>query len=369
MKKKFIKFCKISLCAALVVSALSCQTEELSDVTASSSEAELSAKKVTSIIFDECNDVYETTNLYAGQNILVGNVAVVVNGDNYEITYNITNSGYCLSATHLSVVSAPLNFPMTKTGNPIPGQFEYSESHECVSSYTYTVPKSKGTYIAAHAVVNCITTGSLEDIDALLPETADFCITTGREIENASSYFYIEIADGSLAGNYWGWCADESKTINTTNGPICYEQFNVYSLLDDVSGIISLPDNIDNALWLINNANDILNNGYEYGYIQLALWKLLNDQECNNCNANLKLPAGDITVKGNEVYDMAMANGDGYSPECGENTMVILDNGIQQPVIITVPIECNEGDCEETAMGAGCDFPGNNWFTYFQYGS
>ena len=40
MKKKFIKFCKISLCAALVVSALSCQTEELSDVTASSSEAE-----------------------------------------------------------------------------------------------------------------------------------------------------------------------------------------------------------------------------------------------------------------------------------------------------------------------------------------
>ncbi|HEY5689482.1 MAG TPA: hypothetical protein VIS27_14350, partial [Yeosuana sp.] len=57
---------------------------------------------------------------------------------------------------------------------------------------------------------------------------------------------------------------------------------------------------------------------------------------------------------------------------CGDNTILILDDGVHQPVIIPFPIECNEiGDCEETALGAangeGCNFPGSNWAPYFEY--
>lgn len=363
MKHKLLNL--FGLLALMVI--ISCQTEDLNsdeNLILESSSTDFS-KKAT---FDwSCNSAASEVNLYAGKNILVGTVKVNVVGNDYKITYNLTNNKYCLTTTHLSVVTDPSKFPVNNGGNPINGHFEYSQSHDCISSYTYTVPTSKGKYIAAHAVVNCISSTS-DSTYSNLPSSVDFCITTGREINDAQSYFYLQIADGSLAGDYWAWCADMNKSINSTNGPICYEQFNVYSLLDDLSGIISLSDNIDNALWLINNANDILNKGYEYGYIQWALWKLLNNQECNSCNANLKLPSGDITIKGMELYNMAMTTGEGYQAACGEKTMVFLDDGVNQPLIISIPVTCNEvGDCEETAWGAGCNFPGNNWSTYFQY--
>ena len=93
----------------------------------------------------------------------------------------------------------------------------------------------------------------------------------------------------------------------------------------------------------------------------------MNDQECNSCATNLKL-VGSYLDEAREIYDLAMSNGDGYVAECEDYTMVIFDNGTLQPVIIPVLIPCNEPGCEETAWGAGCDFPGNNWFTYFKYG-
>lgn len=369
MKKKVTHFYKLFLCTIILIGTFSCQTEELSGVDQSLvSQTASTSKRGTPLTFEDCNNTYQTTNLYAGQNILVGNVSVLVKGDSYEITYNITNNGYCLTSTHLSVVETPSDFPNAK-GNAIPGQFEYKMSHNCVSSYTYVVPTSQGSYIAAHAVVTCKSSGTIENLDAILPATVNFCITTGREIDNAPSYLYLEISEGSLTGNYWAWCADESKSINSTNGPICYEQFNVYSLHDDLSGIISQPDNIDNALWLINHTDELLNSGdYLYGNIQWVLWKLLNNQECNSCNANLKLPSGDITIKGMELYNMAIKKGEGYNPACGENTIVILDDGEHQPIIIPYPVPCIPGDCEETAWGDGCDFPGKNWSTYFHYG-
>lgn len=345
-----------------------CQTEPLSSESGLTS-ADAKFQK-SNLRFDwSCTTTASTVDLYAGQHILVGNVSVTDDGTDYKITYNITNSGYCLTATHLSVEKSPSDFPITNSGNPKVGHFEYSESHDCVSSYTYTVPMDEGDYIAAHAVVNC-TTGGAEVVYASLPATTNFCIQTGREIDNARSYLKMDIAEGPLAGSYWAWCADESKSINSSNGGACYENYNVYSLNDDLSSILSQPENLDNALWLINNSEQLLDSGnYLYGNIQWALWKLFNNQECNSCNYNLKLPSGDITIKGMELYNMALTNGEGYVPECGENTIAFIDDGVHQPLIIKVPIPCDNGDCEETAWGAGCGFPGNQWATYFHYGT
>lgn len=367
MKIKFYASYAFLVGMLMLFGMYSCQTEPL-DSEQNLSTTSSSSSKTDPVILDwSCNTAATEVDLLAGQTILVGKVNVEVVGSDYKITYTITDDAYCLTSTHLSVATSPDLFP-NNNGNPTNGQFEYGDDVlDCVSTVTYTVPTSKGAYIAAHAVVNCKENAG-EGFFASLPETVDFCLRTGREIENARAYFEATIAEGPLAGTYWAWCADVNKSIDASGEDKCYQNFNVYSLNDDLSGIISLPENIDNALWLLNNTDALLDNGYLYGNIQWAFWKLLRNQECNSCNANLKLPSGeDAKIKGMEIYNMAIANGEGYSPACEEKTMVIFDDGVHQPVIIPVPTTCDETDCEETAWGDGCAFPGKTWGTYFKY--
>ena len=65
-------------------------------------------------------DEYE---LYAGQDILVGNVNVWNDGVELHVTYNTTD-GWVLTETHLAVATALGVIPQ-KNGNPIPGKFPY----------------------------------------------------------------------------------------------------------------------------------------------------------------------------------------------------------------------------------------------------
>lgn len=368
IKQTMFKNYAYLLLAFMLIGVYSCETES---VEASTNEENLTQAKKGKVEFNltqECS-ISESTNLYAGQNILVGTVDVVIEGDNYIITYNLTNEDYCITETHLSVVDTPSDFPLNGGGNPKIGQFVYSDSHDCESSVSYSVPTSEGAYIAAHAVVNCIPSYDISDIDASLPEVADFCIRTGREVENSRGYLKFTTNEDPIAGTYWAWCADRSRDIAASGEDKCYEDFNVYTLNDDLSAFIPQTDNLDNLLWLLNNVDSILDSGdYLYGNVQWAIWKLLNDDTCNNCNENLSLPPGDITVKGMEVYNMAITNGEGYEAGCGENTLVFFDDGVRQPVFIQIPIECDTNyTCSETAWGDGCDFPGNSWATYFHY--
>lgn len=94
--------------------------------------------------------------LIAGQSINAGTVTVSNDADYVYVTYSTAN-GYHLTQTHLYVGDCAL-IPVTNAGNPIPGQFPYSGTHNNADSYTYQVPLSAfgtGTCgcIAAHAVV------------------------------------------------------------------------------------------------------------------------------------------------------------------------------------------------------------------------
>jgi len=93
-------------------------------------------------------------DLIAGQNIYAGSVTVWNDTDNLYVKYETIDS-FCITETHLDVESSLDEIPQ-KNGNPIPGQFNYKSTNDCVSSFTYTVPLPKDTcdfYIAAHAVV------------------------------------------------------------------------------------------------------------------------------------------------------------------------------------------------------------------------
>lgn len=368
MKQKHI--CKLlSFCLFVAILGLtSCQDEAID-----ASEEELleeglltskkKNKKGSGVTFDMSQSCYvtSTTDLYAGQNILVGNVSVSENGGMFTITYNLSN-GYCLTETHLSVVESPEDFPMGGGGNPKNGHFEYSESHDCVSSYSYEVPVSKGSYIAAHAVVNCTSDSDSSEFSeniASLPLNEEVCVTAKGD---ADSYFDINIAgDSFLAGDYNAWCIDLYKSLNDDQ---CFNADIVPLLNGSANSAVHKPENLGAVSWIMNQ--DFVSQGYTFGEVQWAIWELLEDDNTPNYYCCL----GDWEMtKGEEIVAMAVENLT-FTPSCGDQfgIAILPTNTSIQPVVISIPVECNEvQECEETAWGDGCDFPGNNWATYFQY--
>lgn len=365
MKIRLTKICTILFGVCILLGTLSCQNESLNSDQDPTSESNVLAKESTvqMLNWPTCESQPSTeVNLYAGQTILVGTVNVEVVGDNYEITYNITNDGYCLAETHLSVVDSKENFPINNGGNPVIGAFEYSMPHDCVSSYTYTVPTSRGTYIAAHAVVNCVSDVTSESFATSLPDQVEVCVTSKG---GPNSYFNIDIASGNnLSGSYEAWCADQDATLNDQD---CFTG-DVYSSYEDLpEGKFEHPENFGAVNWLINQgfigteATPALGN-YTFGDLQIAIWKLVDDSVCVQCAFT--------GPYNNDRIDMLVAMALGYNdfvPSCGDDIVIILvPTDHKQSIFITIPAPC--GDCEETAFGAGCGFPGANWFTWFQYG-
>lgn len=94
--------------------------------------------------------------LLAGQTIDAGTVNVSNDASYIYVTYTATN-GWVLSQTHLYVGNCD-SIPVNNPGNPMPGQFPYTSTHNNVTTYTYQIPISRIPLegcgcIAAHAVV------------------------------------------------------------------------------------------------------------------------------------------------------------------------------------------------------------------------
>jgi hypothetical protein len=110
------------------------------------------------------------TPIYAGQNILVGEVCledVDTNNDDVNdairVTYNVT-SPWLLYEIHFDAGGATSCIPMTKKGNLIPGQFDFKFSNlGGVSTFTFDVPFNStcldytcGQNSVLHAAAHCV---------------------------------------------------------------------------------------------------------------------------------------------------------------------------------------------------------------------
>jgi len=106
-----------------------------------------------------CEVELSTIDLIAGQHIDSGDIEITNDGDNLIISIS-TQDGWSLSESHVSVEASEEDIPQTKKGNPKPGQFEYSESHEPnVTTFEYVIPISElpeDLTIAVHTVVQQI---------------------------------------------------------------------------------------------------------------------------------------------------------------------------------------------------------------------
>ena len=324
--------------------------------------------------------------LYAGQNNLVGKVTVEVIGSDYKITYMV-DPGYCITETHLEVGASADDFHLNGGGNPQNGQFTYGDDPlDCVSSVYYMVPVSEGSFIAAHAVVNCV-----EEYLPELPETADFCITA-QGINGSGTYFDIAVGpENTLTGDYSAWCVDVNLGIAAD---ACVDGALVYSSMDFPEELFDYSENMPAVIWLLNNQQligqtnentecgqnpDYVPGPYNFGDYQNAIWLLLNGK---GTQTGQNLGDYDASLcRAGELEEMALkAIEDGWIPKCGDYVGVILvpvdENMVQnlQPIILPVSLECNVV-CSETAWARNSasqdcgNFPGGNWSTYFEYGA
>ena len=95
-----------------------------------------------------------TVNLIAGQNMIIGTVSVTSDGETVTVVYE-TDGNWTLELTHLWIGNCG-DLPTNNPGNPIIGQFPYSESHPGATTYTYeiavsTLPEDVQICVAAHA--------------------------------------------------------------------------------------------------------------------------------------------------------------------------------------------------------------------------
>jgi hypothetical protein len=319
------------------------------------------------LVFENNTDcAASSADLIAGQNTLVGTVSVSIEGGNYIITYEVF-PGYCLSETHLAVVQDPADFPMSPTGNPKNGKFAYSDAHDCVNSYSYEVPVSEGNYIAAHGVVR-YGSASVESLGVALPGSVSFCTTSQGE-PDMESYFNIEIGASFLEGGQEAWCVDADSFIRNLE---CYDAA-VLSSYGDLTGTsFEKPENFDLVNWVLNQGFVGRPGGggipYTFGDVQIAIWELVEDVGCPQCGG-----LGDASEdRAMEIVQLALANGEGYVPGCGEYMGIILlpenpdpeSEDEIQALIMPYELKCGGAD---TVWADGCPFPGANWATYFYF--
>jgi hypothetical protein len=104
----------------------------------------------------EYSDAISTTaTLYAGRNQVAGTVKVWNDHDRLYVKYSLTGNWF-ITESHVAV-AASLNGIPQKNGNPPPGQFPYSATHNPpVQEYTYSIalnwPASTELYVATHCV-------------------------------------------------------------------------------------------------------------------------------------------------------------------------------------------------------------------------
>ena len=106
--------------------------------------------------------------LYAGQDILVGEVIVTDDGENLCVQYQLSEEaiadGWRIYETHLDVATSFEGLHTNKSGNPQPGQFPYGDDELegveswpdepiCISLKDIGANCDDPLYIAAHAVV------------------------------------------------------------------------------------------------------------------------------------------------------------------------------------------------------------------------
>ena len=278
-----------------------------------------------------------TTDLIAGQHEDVGDVSVWEDGHYLYVKYETTGS-WCLTKTHLHVATSLNGIPQVN-GNPPPGQFTWQMPHDCVTEHTYAIELewAPGTplYIAAHAEVK----KAIQEQPYYA--SAVFSSQQGKR-KNGSSV----PPDRSVPEN--GLELD-SKFFSLGFGGWIIVEFDCP---------IRNGEGNDVVIWEETWGKYPLETADVYASKKGKKWTSLGTAN-NTVNLGTKnqhpseFDLGDLkSAKYIKIVDTTNPGIHGATADAFDiNAVAALQDCIQ----------------EETAWGAGSDFPGANWATYFIY--
>lgn len=295
----------------------------------------------------------ETHKLYAGQYTEVGEVTIATDSVTQLITvsYEMTQSGWCLAGTHLYVGT-------TAPTSGAPGQFPYQHANlGCTQSDYYEVPVTapiESYYVAAHAEVTHWSLPLGGHVDAMAFRNAQ-----------TNSYFTVNLNIFGTTEAYPAWCVDLDRTIHLNQN---YLGCTLFSTLD-AQAPVDKPENLELVNYILNM--DYSDLGVTKNEIQGAIWTLTD-----NIAVSSPPGRGGITWNQNLVDTIiadAYLNGIGFVPGPGNVTGVIVKCGNTTQVFMIVIGFDNFMLGGETAwLKNGLPFlnqKGNptGWGTYFLY--
>jgi hypothetical protein len=168
-----------------------------------------------------------------------------------------------------------------------------------------------------------------------------------------NGYFDISIDGADVIQAY---CSDRLPSLGADDDFIDFTPVSTYDSSILAGGafedVYTNPQNFDKVNWILNNI-DITGSQYTYGHVQYAIWRLIEGPFNNDFTDFLTPVPGDwnrVTdnALGDEIYDAAVANGEGYTPGCGEKVGILLipaDFDNVQALLISRDIpepECND---------------------------
>lgn len=171
-----------------------------------------------------------------------------------------------------------------------------------------------------------------------------------------NGYFDISIDGADIISAY---CSDREPSLGRNDD---FLDFTVISTYDsailaggEFEDVYTNPQNFDKVNWILNNIDISDGSQYTYGHVQYAIWRLIDGPFVNDYPVYLTNPTDqwdhDIDgALGEEIYDAAVASGDGYEPGCGEKVGLLLipeDYDNVQALLITKDLPEAEVGCED----------------------
>ncbi|MDG4715584.1 hypothetical protein [Winogradskyella marincola] len=169
-----------------------------------------------------------------------------------------------------------------------------------------------------------------------------------------NGYFDVSIDGGDMIQAY---CSDRLPSLGEDDDFIDFTVVSTYDTAilagGEFENVYTNPQNFDKVNWILNNIDISEDSEYTYGHVQYAIWKLIEGPYDNDFTDYLTPTPGDWRryiddAIGDEIYDAAVANGEGYTPECGGKLGLLLipaDYDNVQAIMITKDLpeaECND---------------------------
>jgi hypothetical protein len=249
--------------------------------------------------------------------------------------------------------------------------YEQERIHRSLRKYTHKIPihwvAPRGLLIAADAELIPIN-GYASDAAAFartLPHTVS--LSAIHPSPDLKAYSQATIVEGDfLDGFHYSWCVDLDRKIEQNR----WYHAEVYSLFDEMPrGFLEFPENLDLVNWILNadfvGRPSPSGGKYTYGDIQRLIWDLLDNE---NISYGLD-PWSQQRV--DEIHEKALANGEGFIPNCNQEMMVVLvpvgKNRaiIAQPIAITIPVPCIPATQTATAAIRTIYRSDNKWGSIF----